>query len=151
MVFLSSVIFALSSEFSIVWLIRESDGLGRLERSISPLGFLKSSIIYNSGKADAGHSHRMYFSHLTLLQIPPKSTFNVLNPTVHFWLCYAVHCAEKIVFRHRFCIRRIGGTGEGGVATHKVLCMWQLLRVGCKRTMVGTRWANSHPACMNGF
>ena len=22
-------------------------------------------------------------------------------------------------------------------------------RLGCKRTMVGTRWANSHPGCMN--
>ena len=23
-------------------------------------------------------------------------------------------------------------------------------RAGCKRAMVGSRWANSHPGCMNG-
>ena len=31
-----------------------------------------------------------------------------------------------------------------------VLCTWQFARLGCKRTMVGTGWANnSRPGCMS--
>ena len=36
----------------------------------------------------------------------------------------------------------------GGV-TRRVTCTWQLLGFGCKSTMVGTRWANSCPGCMD--
>ena len=36
----------------------------------------------------------------------------------------------------------------GGVMLQGAMHM-AAARLGCKRAMVGTRWANSHPGCMN--
>ena len=56
----------------------------------------------------------------------------------------------------RFCASRNGVTGGGGSggsgwihpqgAVHMAAA-----RLGCKRIMVGTGWANSHPGCMSRF
>ena len=45
----------------------------------------------------------------------------------------------------RFCVSRKGGTGGGGLGHPQGAVHMAAARLGCKRTMVGTRWANSHP------
>ena len=45
-----------------------------------------------------------------------------------------------------FCVSRKGGIGRGGwgLNMHMVVA-----RLGCERTMVGTRWVTSHPDCID--
>ena len=43
---------------------------------------------------------------------------------------------------------RKGGTG-GGALGHPQGAVYMAARLGCKRTMVGTGWANSQPGCMS--
>ena len=74
------------------------------------------------------------------------------NPIVHFWLHHTAHCAEKIVsarYTRRFCVSRKGGTGGGGWGRLQGDMHIVAARLGCQSVMVGTRWANSCPGCMN--
>ena len=51
---------------------------------------------------------------------------------------------------HGFCISRKGGTGGGGWGHLQPGDMHVVAaRLGCERAMVGTRWATSHPDCMD--
>ena len=64
-----------------------------------------------------------------------------------------MHCTKKIVSAYlqvdSASAERVG-QGEVGGVTRRVLCTLQLLNLfGCKRVMVGTRWVNSCPGCMN--
>ena len=43
---------------------------------------------------------------------------------------------------------RKGGTGGGGLGHPQGAVHMAAARLGCKRTMVGTGWANSQPGCM---
>ena len=53
------------------------------------------------------------------------------------------------MLEHRFCVSRKGETG-GGEWDHPQGAMHMAAaRLGCKRTMVGTGWANSRPGCMS--
>ena len=49
----------------------------------------------------------------------------------------------------RFCISRKGGTGGGGWGHPQGAVHMAAARLGCKRTVVGTGWANSRPGCMS--
>ena len=51
----------------------------------------------------------------------------------------------------RFCVSRKGGTGGGGWHHPQGAVHMAAARLGCKRTMVGTGWANSRPGCMNAL
>ena len=62
---------------------------------------------------------------------------NPLNPAVHFWLHHTTHNAEKI--------------GGGGWCHLQDDMHMVAARVGCQSAMVGTRWANSYPGCMEGL
>ena len=48
-----------------------------------------------------------------------------------------------------FCINRKGGTGGGGWSHLQSAVHMAAAWLGCKRSVVGTGWANSHPGCMN--
>ena len=78
---------------------------------------------------------------------------NPLNPIVHLWLLHTVHCAENIVSAHRcagtLCVSRKGGTGGGGWDHTQGAVHMAAAWLSCKTTMVGTKWANSCPGCMN--
>ena len=49
---------------------------------------------------------------------------------------------------HGFYVSRKGGTGGSGWVTRRC-CTHGSARLGCKRIMAGTRWANFHPGCIN--
>ena len=49
----------------------------------------------------------------------------------------------------RFYVSRKGGTGRGGWGHPQGAVHMAAAGLGCKRAMVGTGWANSHPGCMN--
>ena len=49
----------------------------------------------------------------------------------------------------RFCVSRNGGTGGGGWGQSQGAVHMASARLGCKRTMVGTGWANSCSDCMS--
>ena len=49
----------------------------------------------------------------------------------------------------RFCISRKGGTGLGRWGHPQGAEHMAAARLGCKRNMVGTGWANSRPGCMS--
>ena len=49
----------------------------------------------------------------------------------------------------RFCVSRKGGTGGGGWGHPQGAVHMAAARLGCKRTMVGTGWANSRLGCMS--
>ena len=71
---------------------------------------------------------------------------------MHFWLYHTAHCAEKIVYVHyarRFCVSRKGGTGGGGWGHLQGDLHIVAARLGCQTAMVGIRWANSRPGCMD--
>ena len=52
-----------------------------------------------------------------------------------------LHTVQKKASVHWFCVnRKDGGWGHPLGAVHMATA-----RLDCKRTMVGTRWANSHP------
>ena len=75
---------------------------------------------------------------------------------MHFWLHHTAHCTEKIVYAHLHAgsasAERVGqrevGQGEVGGVTQGDMHM-VAARLGCKSTMVGTRWANPCPGCMD--
>ena len=61
-----------------------------------------------------------------------------LNPIMHF--CYNII----------LCLCRKGrGTGRGGWSHPQGDMHMVAARLGCKRAMVGTGWATSHPDCMD--
>ena len=70
------------------------------------------------------------------------SSAHPLNLIIHFWLHHTAHCAEKIVFPC-WISKKGGDRGRwvGSGAVHRAVA-----RFDCKRAMVGTEWANSHPA-----
>ena len=49
----------------------------------------------------------------------------------------------------RFCVSRKGGTGGSGWGHPQGAVQMAAARLGCKRTVVGTGWANSWPGCMS--
>ena len=49
----------------------------------------------------------------------------------------------------RFCVSRKGGTGGGGWGHPQDAVHMAAARLGCKRTVVGTGWANSWAGCMS--
>ena len=53
------------------------------------------------------------------------------------------------VLARRFCVSRKGGTGRGGWGHPQGAVHMAAARLGCKRTVVGTGWANSWPGCMS--
>ena len=57
---------------------------------------------------------------------------------VHFWLHHTAHCVSR-------------NGGKGGVEWDHPQADMHIMaaRLGCQSTMVGTRWANSCPGCMN--
>ena len=63
-----------------------------------------------------------------------------------FWLHHTAHCAENTC---RFCVSRKDGTGGGGWGHPQGDMHMVAARLGCQSAMVGTRWANSCPGCMN--
>ena len=58
------------------------------------------------------------------------------------------HCAEKIV-SVRWCTGSASGTGGGGWGHPQGAVHIAAARLGCKKAMVGTGWANSRPGCMS--
>ena len=50
---------------------------------------------------------------------------------------------------HKFCVSRKGGTGGGGWCHPQGAVHMAVAMLGCKRTMVDTRWANSCPGYMS--
>ena len=48
-----------------------------------------------------------------------------------------------------FCVNRKGGTGGGGWGHPQGDMHMVAARLGCQSPMVGTRWANSCPGCMD--
>ena len=59
-----------------------------------------------------------------------------------------MHCAEKIVFAH-LRAGSVCGTGGAGWGHPQGAVHMAAARLGCKRTMVGTGWANSQPGYMS--
>ena len=49
------------------------------------------------------------------------------------------------VLVHRFCVSRKGGTGGGRWGHLQGAVHMAAVRLGCKRTMVNTGWANFGP------
>ena len=49
----------------------------------------------------------------------------------------------------RFCVSRKGRTVGGGWGHPQGAMHMAAVCLGCKRTMVGTGWANSRPGCMS--
>ena len=81
------------------------------------------------------------FTH-ALSSVPPK-----FNPMVHFWLHHTVPA-------HRLCactqvVRQGKGWDRGRWVGSLAGCCADSLPADCKRAMVSTGWANSHPGCMN--
>ena len=67
--------------------------------------------------------------------------YSALLVTSHFAVCrkdslYALAC--------KFCISRKGGTEGSGLGHLQVAA-----RLGCESSIIGTRWANSLPGCMD--
>ena len=57
----------------------------------------------------------------------------------------------SLLWDTQFCVSRKGGTGGGGQGHPQGAVCMAATRLGCKRTLVGTRWANSHPGCTSRF
>ena len=70
---------------------------------------------------------------------------NLLKPFIPYsTLLITSYCAL-----HRLCVSRKGGTGGVWWGHSQGVVHMAAARLGCKRTMVGTRWANSRPGCMS--
>ena len=65
------------------------------------------------------------------------------------WYCALRRKDGLCALAHRFCVSRKGGTGGGGWGHPQGAVHMAAARLGCKRAMVGTEWANSRPGCMN--
>ena len=75
-------------------------------------------------------------AHLFVLSFKPYSTLLIVSYcTLHrkYSLCAVVH---------RFCVSRKGGTGEGRCSHPQSAVHMAAARLGCKMTMVDTKWAN---------
>ena len=61
------------------------------------------------------------------------------------------HCAQDSLYAlvSKFCVTRKGATGGGGWSHPQSAVCMAATRLGCKRTVVGTGWANSCPGCMS--
>ena len=62
---------------------------------------------------------------------------------------FSLHRTSLWALVRRFCGCRKGGTGGGGWGHPQGAVHMAATRLGCKRAMVTTEWANSHPGCMN--
>ena len=91
------------------------------------------------------------FWHTNFIHELVPITLSYLDLYPYGALLVTSYCAlhRKDAFVCGFCVSRKGGTGGGGWGHRRVLCTWQLLRLGCKRAIVGTGWVNSQTGCMN--
>ena len=67
-----------------------------------------------------------------------SSVCGLINHIVHFWSHYTVHCTEKVVSVHRFCVSRKSGTGGGGWDHPQGDMHIVAARLGCQNAMVGS-------------
>ena len=66
--------------------------------------------------------------------------------------CHRVQQPKHITMLvRRFCVSRKGRTGGCGWGHPQDAVHMAAAGLGCKRTMVGTGWANSRPGCMRKF
>ena len=69
---------------------------------------------------------------------------------VLFLVTCTLHTKDSLcVLACRFCVSRKGETEGGGWGHPQGAMHIAAARLGCKRAMVGTEWANSHPGCMD--
>ena len=84
---------------------------------------------------------------VALCYTEPLQQLNSLNSIVQY--CALRRKDSLCALAYRFCVSRKGGTGGGEWGYPQGAVHMAAARLGCKRTMVGTGWANSRPGCMS--
>ena len=77
---------------------------------------------------------------------PPVTSMQPLYSALLTMSYCTLHTKDYLcVLTCRFCSSRKVGTGGGGWGHQQGAVHMAAARLGCKRAMVGTGWANSHP------
>ena len=83
----------------------------------------------------------LVFTHFTVKPFKPYSALLVTS--------YCALCRKDGLCACRFCVSRMGGTGGCGWGHSQGDMYMVAARLGSQSAMVGTRWANSCPGCMD--